>query len=94
MSKPKGNRRQTIRAYVKQRQAGGILEECDGCGQVVAFADAVYLSLLDRRYVYCRPCATALDPYGVVQLLWDNSEWADGTPTDRSEGGREVVPPS
>lgn len=85
MSKPKGKRRQTIRAYVKGRQAGGIHEVCDHCGQVVGFADAVYLSLPDRRHVYCRRCATALDPYGMVSLLWAQSEWADETPAHRSE---------
>ena len=91
MGKKPGRRRFTARALVRERQqaTGGIHEVCDGCGQVVPFAAATYFRTPKGQTVYCRPCASQNDPYGLVQALWDNSEWApdESTPEREREGG-------
>jgi hypothetical protein len=97
MGKRVGKRRLTVNARLRglrklADEAGGVVK-CDGCGVLLPHERAIYVTVRDGTSAYCFPCAIASDEGAVVQLLWDMSEWADGSPTDRSEGGREFVPP-
>jgi hypothetical protein len=91
MSKPKGRRR-TLRDELRRRRAiaeraGG--EVCATCGQVVPFDQATFYSADGKTVAYCLECAFSSDAGGYVAMLW-----AALDETHRSEGGREVAPPS
>jgi hypothetical protein len=72
-------------------KAGGVV--CDACGATVAHDRATFVMTGGDSAAYCFACALDQDAGGFVQLLWASSEWEDGCPTCRSEGGREFVPP-
>ena len=92
MSKPKGKRRRTVRDELRRRRAiaerqGG--EVCATCGQAVPFDQVTFYSASGGTVAYCFDCAFSNDAGGYVALLWEAM-----AETHRSEGGREVAPPS
>jgi hypothetical protein len=92
MGKKPGKRRQTVRAWLKLRQAEAVKqggEVCSVCGQAVAFDAATFYRSGGEEVVYCLDCAFSGDSGGYVALL---REAFDRTAPERGREGAALTP--